>query len=70
MTKVYKATITIIDHENFDKSTVVQCIEDTVDPLWVTVEKIDDPIEVAWDDDHPLNSSVPYDDWIETVVVR
>lgn len=38
MTKVYQATITIIDHEDLGNSTVVQCIEDS-EYLSVIVEK-------------------------------
>ena len=57
MTKVYKVTLLIIDHDNIGPSSAVHALEHThypnrcISPSVVSIEQA----EVEWSDAHPLN---------------
>jgi len=57
MTKVYKATVLVIDHDDIGPASVVGAFENTsypnrcISPSVLAIEQA----EVEWSDDHPLN---------------
>lgn len=63
--KAYKITINVLDFEGIDPREMIQMIEN-VKFLYPSVRKMEQTDLGEWDDDHPLNKKLTYEqyqDW-------